>query len=324
MGNKALIVGIDYMDGTKYHLTTCVNDAKDMCTALSRNYDGSINFSIQTLINSDAKYTALKYGLESLFLGDEADTVLFYFAGHGSRQANDVFLLPYDFSDKTPGISLYDLLCMAAKCNARSKVIILDSCMSGSFGTCDLVKDLSFLPNNTVVLSACSARGSAYDLGKDTNGVFTSLIKEALIGGAEDIFGNVTTESLYSYIEKALDPWDQRPYYKANISKSIVLKKNKPSLTIQELTQAFMLFSDKNSHFKLIKEYADYIKEYTQSGGGAIVYDEFRLLNKLYMNRLLKTCNPSTDLYEASINEDDVELTMFGKYYYDCILAGKL
>jgi len=43
-------------------------------------------------------------------------------------------------------------------------------------------------------------------------GIFTSLVVDALQGGAADILGDVTAPSVYAYLEAALGAWDQRHY----------------------------------------------------------------------------------------------------------------
>ena len=52
---KALIVGID--DYSVVPLSGCVNDATDMAALLSRNDDGSANFSVQLKISKDYEIT---------------------------------------------------------------------------------------------------------------------------------------------------------------------------------------------------------------------------------------------------------------------------
>ena len=46
------------------------------------------------------------------------------------------------------------------------------------------------------------------------HGLFTSLLLEALKGGAADITGHITPGGIYAYIDKALGPWEQRPVFK--------------------------------------------------------------------------------------------------------------
>lgn len=128
------------------------------------------------------------------------------------------------------------LLCLAAKCTAKKKVIMLDCCFSGSFGTYNYLNHISMIPDDTVILASTSSGAKAYGYG-EKNGVFTSLVRDAINSNIGNIFGEVTTEDIYKFIQSALSPWDQSPVYKANILKPIVLKKQQPKVTVEELNK---------------------------------------------------------------------------------------
>lgn len=84
---KALIVGID--DYQTSPLSGCVNDAVATNTIFERNGDGSVNFSTRLLVSNKNNVTTgvLDKELQNLFSGD-AETALFYFAGHGVTTKN--------------------------------------------------------------------------------------------------------------------------------------------------------------------------------------------------------------------------------------------
>lgn len=45
------------------------------------------------------------------------------------------------------------------------------------------------------------------------------MLIEALKGGAADITGRITAGGVYSYVDKALGPWAQRPIFKTNVAR---------------------------------------------------------------------------------------------------------
>lgn len=64
----------------------------------------------------------------------------------------------------------------------------------------------SMLGEGLSILSACCANECAEEL--NGRGTFTSLLVDALNGGAADVMGHVTPGGVYAYIDKALGPWD--------------------------------------------------------------------------------------------------------------------
>lgn len=63
-------------------------------------------------------------------------------------------------------------------------------------------------------------------IGRKWTCVFTSLLIEALYGGAMNLLGEVSPGSIYSYIDSSLGGWEQRTVFKANIKKFVSLRKN--------------------------------------------------------------------------------------------------
>ena len=128
---KALIVGID--DYEQCPLSCCCNDADHIAEILSRNGDGSINFSVHLKKNVMTK-GQLRRLIEECFSGD-SDVALFYFSGHGHIDSVGGYLVTPDFSSYDYGVSLQDVLNIANKSNCKNKFIILDSCYSGFMGS---------------------------------------------------------------------------------------------------------------------------------------------------------------------------------------------
>ena len=122
-----------------------------------------------------------------------------------------------------------------------NKIIILDSCFSGAISNPVEMQNYSVLHNGTTILAACGP--SEYVSEENGHGIFTSLLVEALYGGAMNLLGEVSPGSIYSYIDRSLGAWDeQRPLFKANISSFVSLRKNAPPISIAELRQITEIF----------------------------------------------------------------------------------
>ncbi|MCI0494284.1 caspase family protein, partial [candidate division KSB1 bacterium] len=92
---RALLVGIDNYEHSA--LTGCVNDANSMRDLLARHEDGEPNFDCKLLTAPDdyVSKSFLREQMEVLF-GNEADVALFYFAGHGTYDNLDGYLVTQD------------------------------------------------------------------------------------------------------------------------------------------------------------------------------------------------------------------------------------
>ena len=110
---RALVVGID--DYPMHPLSGCINDAASVATLLEKNGDGSPNFSVK-LLKNEVSTTALHEALVELFKSD-ADTVVFFFAGHGviNLETQAGFIVTQDGKKNAWGISLGDILSLANK-----------------------------------------------------------------------------------------------------------------------------------------------------------------------------------------------------------------
>lgn len=322
--NMALIIGIDKYAAENYgivqNLTTCENDAKLMMDLLRRDYKGETFFSVETLLSNKARFNTVSDRVNNLFNSINGDTVLFYFAGHAVKNSDDTYLLTTDYSATCSGISMHYLLCQAARHPNKKKIIILDCCFSGSFGNYDFLKNLSMIPENTVILASTSSRDKAYGYG-DENGVFTSLLRDALESNIGNIFGEVTTEDVYKYISSALTPWQQTPIYKANISKPIVLKKTQPKISLEDLKKMTEIFVTTSTVIELSEEYLNLSETTTEE---LINIELFSLFEKLYRYGLITPSMSNINLYQAALNNQSIELTNLGKFYHECYINNKI
>ncbi|WP_430626425.1 caspase family protein [Sulfobacillus thermotolerans] len=156
---KALIVGINDYPGVP--LDGCVNDAVQMANTLERDGDGTLNFSVKRLTSPADTITkaSLRHAIQQLFTGN-SDVALLYFSGHGLINSAGGWIVTPDFQRYDEGISMDEILNTANQSMAKDKVIILDCCFSGTFGSPALQGGtLAQLSDGLTVLTA-SNRGT--------------------------------------------------------------------------------------------------------------------------------------------------------------------
>ncbi|OWV60426.1 peptidase C14 caspase catalytic subunit p20 [Mameliella alba] len=257
---KALIVGIDDYDSPN-KLTGCVNDAVELSSLLETNGDGSPNFDVRRITSNDTEVTSeiLHKMIGELFSG-EAETALFYFAGHGivDEQTNSGFLVTQDGRKPSWGISLGEILSQANDAHPRIKstVILLDSCQSGFAGEVVGLGDqgrVSHIGNGVTILTACHRAGFAAE--ENGHGSFTGIILDGLAGSASDIVGRVTPASLYAHVDQTLGGWEQRPIYKANVQSFVTLREVAPKVRREVLRRLPSYFPTPGHEFKLDPSY---------------------------------------------------------------------
>ena len=312
---KALCVGINHYESCS-SLDGCVYDAETVAKILSINYDSSVNFDTRLLTAEDKSSAVdarlLKSAIKELFTGDP-DIALLYYSGHGAVDTEGGFLCTSEIERADEGVSLNDVMAIAAKSEARTKIIILDSCHSGIAGTHEAMPNYSLLPNGTIILSACGEK--EYAVESNGHGVFTSLLVQALLGGAMNILGEVSPGSIYSYIDRSLGAWDQRPVFKANIKNFVCIRKNAPSITLDELQQITRFFRYAQHQFPLDPTYEKSKLETDNKEVNAEHEAHFELLRKYHGLNLVEPVG-ETYMYWAAINSKSCRLTPLGQHYW--------
>lgn len=257
---KALIVGIDNYPSPD-ELNGCVNDAAEMRKVLEKNENGSSNFDVISLTSDEEPVNSntLFDSLSELFSGD-AETAVFYFAGHGiiNEESDAGFLATQDGRKPNWGVSLSEILNMANSSYPRikSSVIILDCCNSGFAGEVSGLgrsSKVSIIGNGVTILTACEREGAA--LETDGQGTFTSILLDGLYGSASDVMGRITPASLYAHIDQTLGAWEQRPIYKANVRNFITLRQATPKVPFAVLRRLPEYFPNPADVFKLDPSY---------------------------------------------------------------------
>jgi hypothetical protein len=304
MQKVALIVGID--DYPAAPLAGCVNDAQRFRASLACNGNGTINFSCHSLLSSQQQITrpVLRENLEKLF-AFQGDVALLFFAGHGYLSGLGGYLVTQDMRRYDEGISMTDVLALASRSKCREVVIILDCCHSGALGQVStLPADQALLREGLSLLCASRTEESAVEF--EGSGLFTSLVCEALDGGAASLTGEVTTASVYAFVDRNMGPWQQRPLFKANLSRLEVLRSCEPLVEVSALREL-------PQYFKHAEELVAFELSPKAEGGDA-KQKQLRLSHFLaYRNAgLLKT-----PAHGPLGHDRPVLLTSLGRYYWE-------
>lgn len=319
---KALIVGVD--DYSDCPLNGCVNDATALAQCLRKNGDGSPNFDIFEMNNVGTK-AELKEKILELF-DSQVEIALFYFSGHGCKTNYDGYIVMPDYAPGSEGIPMTEILKIVNESKALNKIVILDCCYSGTFGNGALSDNVTQIAEGVTILTASMEDQTARESGG--HGVFTNLLLEALLGGAANINGNITPGSIYSYIDQALDAWEQRPVFKTNTHSFVRVKTVFPSIELSVLRNIVDYFPTSTHEFKLNpsfeftnnNEYKLEVKEpYSNPENVKIMKN----LQKMESVGLIKPIDEE-HMYFAAMNSKGCRLTSLGYHYWNLVKKGKI
>src|SRR5260370_12713946 len=179
-----------------------------------------------------------------------AEVALFHFSGHGTVNNLDGYLVTQDAKKYDEGVGMGEVLKLANDSKADEVVILLDCCFSGNLGNPPAIDNSkAFLREGISILTA--GRGDQPSVETGGGGVFTSLVVDALDGGAADLLGAVSAPAIYAYVESALGAWSQRPLFKAHLSRVLVLRCCAPPVDRSLLRQLPTLFPLPSHDFPL-------------------------------------------------------------------------
>lgn len=313
---KALVVGIDEYPIAP--LFGCVNDAVRIAQILERHGNGDPNFEVKLMISPSELINRprLRKEIEELFSNDP-DVALLYFSGHGFVKSTGGFVVTSDFERYDEGVSMDEILQISNQSGARNRVIILDCCYSGALAEPNFPGGAMYtLRDGSTVLTAC--RKSEPALERSGQGIFTSLLLEALEGGAADLRGHVTPGSLYSYVDSALGAWDQRPVFKTNVSRFVSLRQVTSPLSIETIRKITQYFVGPTEEF-----YLDPSFEFTSSTANADNVALFKELQKMASVGLVKPTGED-HMYYAAMHSKSCHLTAIGYHYWRLVKEGKV
>ncbi len=322
---RALFVGIDAYDDLP-SLRSCVSDAERMEQALSRHDDGSINFECKSLLAPGRRVG--KADLRGMLKGtfaSPAEAALFYFAGHGSVDSQlGGYLATQDAKPNDVGVSMQEVLSLANTAPISEVTIILDCCHAGAFAEVPaLTQNIIHLHEGVSVLTGSRSTQSAREVGDA--GVFTSLLYEALLGGAADVRGNVTVAAVYAYADAAIGSWGARPMFKAHVSSFVPLRRCKPAIETEILRQLPSYFHSPEEEFQLDPNYEPAYQPDVQ-GEERGKEEKEKIFLQLQKYRAAGLVEPVDEdhMYYAAINSKSCRLTPLGKFYWMLAESSKL
>lgn len=184
------------------------NDVSDLAS-LYRSKGGNVILIRGNKIN---KYVVINNLKKQAMACTMNDILIFAYSGHGN---NSLIMC-----GNTEYIPFYEIKQIISKSRARRKVLILDSCRSGSIAdTNGLVKD-----KLTQVVVFTSSRGTqdSWETRGKRNSVFFTLLLKGLRGKADyNRDKKVTASELYKYVSRS--SYLQNPTMKGRFSRDLVL-----------------------------------------------------------------------------------------------------
>jgi hypothetical protein len=316
---RALCVGIDHYAAGP--LQGCVSDATRMATALRRNDDNSPNFDCRLLVApiggalDIVTRPILREQLHQLFR-DPADVALFFFAGHGTVNNLGGYLVTQDAAHYDDGVALGDVLQMANDSAVEEVVVVLDSCFSGWMGNEPAANNMAVLREGVSILTA--SRGDQMSVEVAGGGLFTSLVVDALEGGAADVLGAVTVPAIYAYVEGALGAWAQRPLFKSHVSRVIELRCCTPPISRDILRRVPQLFPLPAEDLRLNPSFEK--TSPAPDAGNTAKFDDLQALNRVR----LVTPVGAAHMYDAAMQSTACRLTPSGRYYWRRATDGRI
>lgn len=323
---KALVVGINYYSSPEVApLYGCVNDAYAVSQVLMRHMDGQLNFDVKQVTAVDDKTSVsrkqLKEDVAALF-ADDSEVALFYFAGHGYIENTGGYIVTSECKHGDDGLPLDEVLHIANASKAKNKILILDSCHAGAAGTPQSLGDKALLSEGMTILTASSK--DQYAQETNGSGVFTSLLVDALNGGAANLLGDITPGSIYAHIDQSLGAWEQRPIFKTNVKAFTSLRKVVPPIQLSDLKQIKTFFPTPSADFPLDPSF----EPQPPAPNHGVNPDpennrKFAILQKLNRLNLVKPVGEE-HMYFAAMNSKPCRLTVLGEHYWNLISKDRI
>lgn len=321
----ALIVGINYYEHGDA-LFGCVDDAHAVKAVLERHGDGAVNFGCKLLTGTGptdrVDRSLLKDSVSELF-GKQAEIALFYFAGHGHIESTGGYLLASDSCRGDAGLSLSEVLTLANKSPARNKVILLDSCHSGIAGTPPEQGNLAALSEGLTVLTASTS--DQYAREEDGRGIFSTLVVDALLGGAANLTGDITPGSVYAHVDQSLGPWEQRPIFKTNVRQFVSLRKVPPPIELDDLRRIIEFFPEPGSEFQLDPTFEPELKGRDADMPEPIPENTraFAILQRYNRLNLVAPVG-APHMWHAAMQSKSCKLTALGEHYRRLVFKNRI
>ena len=141
------------------------------------------------------------------------------------------------------------------------------------------------------------------------------VILDSCMSGA---LGQVTVASIYAYVAEALGPWDQRPLFKAHVSKLVPLRTVQAVVPLATLRLLPHWFANPTALFPLDPSFED-----TEEPRNTKNEETFKNLQTC---RAAKLVDPVGEdhMYYAAMNSTGCQLTALGRRYWRIAQEDKL
>lgn len=317
---RALLVGIDYYENFK-NLGGCANDAQALHPLLARNEDDTPNLDCRLVTAPDASNPVTRDELLTRLdelLAPGADFALFYFAGHGAPQNDDVTLLTSDGAGYTPGVMFAEIVERIGRSPVAEVIVILDCCFSGGATTIGaLGNKLANLRTGLSVLTASRSDQVSMETAAG-RGLFSTYLEGSLDGGAADVLGHVNVSGMYAYLSESFGAWEQRPTFKANIDRLNDVRKCDPRVPLPTLRKLSEWFPTPDHEYPLDPSY-----EPTEDPEHPEHEEIFSGLQKFRACRLVEPVGED-HMYYAAMRSTACRLTPLGAHYWRLVKAGRI
>lgn len=303
----AVLIGIDDYPGSK-KLFSAGSDARRVHGLLRENADGSPNFKCTLVTNEDQpeiRRVDVLEQAERLLLHSSVDVALLYFAGHGGVDDVGGFLLAQDSHSGRTGVRMAELLAMANASKVPQIVVLVDTCSANAMGAPD---NRAVLREGLSILTGAHERGVAQ--ADIQGGLFTTVLCGALDEGAADVRGQVTVAGTYAYVDESFGAFRQRPELKAHVSRLVVLRRCKPSVSDVILRRLPEWFSSAEATHELSPRY-----EPTAKPPDIEREEIFGILQKCRAAKLVEPVDHE-HMYDAAMQSGACRLTALGRHYW--------
>ena len=203
---RMLTIGIDKYSDSSLNLDYSVADAEVIGQALTKS---SKIASSKSLYNENATKPKILAELKEVSRGNQQDTLIIYFAGHGMALGKEWYFLPYETKMQpsvekiaAAGITATELREIFKDTKMQHILVMIDSCYSGAatdsfnklqIGQHYVTRNLSRSLGITMITSAAKDK-EAYELKSLGHGLFTYLM-------AQDIQNNEANHSAHGIAE---------------------------------------------------------------------------------------------------------------------------
>lgn len=240
----AVLVGVNsYAGSNAPDLSYCANDAEAVYDALVHYAHYSLEDVVLFSDGEHAKarkprYTDILSEIKSMCVrASDQDSIVFFFAGHGTRDDQDSYLLTQEFRYNVladSSISMKRVNEYYDSSKAKFKMRFFDACHSGRMGirglpNPDVSNHLTIDAEGWATLAACTEDQFAHELAELGHGVFSYFLVRGLAGEASTDSKVVTLDSLKVYVmDRIIDltrkrGLEQTPVFRGEQAGSLIL-----------------------------------------------------------------------------------------------------